>query len=458
MDNDGRVAGLRDVWSRICSVESLGRGLFFDLTVPGPANYLAEGLWNHNSGKTHGLIEKAIHVGWVNAPVPSMLVEPTFGMVTDNLLPIFEKILKDRRIRYRWVGPQGGGRKSSTITIMPGGGVPDYDILLRSADDPKRLDGKNLGFAGIDETGQCKPGTIDRVRRRLRDPNARVRQLLITGTPENLGEYYEWAEGNPQKGTSLVRAKTHDNIFLPSDYSETNLSHLDEDDREQYMLGRFITRGSRAYRAFDAGVHGIPCERIGNVRVDVGADFNVGKMSWVCSKRNGADELHVFSECIGWDTTTEDQGERLTRHLQGLLEAETGRPPTIEEVRRRTTIHTDPSAKNRSVRASRSDVQQLRDMGFEVRCSIEQIPVKDRMASVNWRFKDPPRLFVDPRCTLLTKALKQQMRDANGDPVKDKDPKKDLSAETDALGYLVWGLGWRASSPKGNTLTIASYV
>lgn len=37
-----------------------GYGPYYDLTVPGPANYLAEGIWHHNSGKSSG----AIH--WFN--------------------------------------------------------------------------------------------------------------------------------------------------------------------------------------------------------------------------------------------------------------------------------------------------------------------------------------------------------------------------------------------------------
>ncbi len=429
----------------------MGRGLFFDLTVPGPANYLAEGLWNHNSGKTRVLIEKVLHVGWVNSPIPSMLVEPTYGMVTDNLLPQFEEVFDEREIRYRWVGPQGGGRKSSTLTVYPGFGVPPYDILLRSADDPKRLDGKNLGFAGVDEAGQCKNGTIDRVRRRVRHPHATIRQLMLTGTPENLGEYYEWCESKQQPGTLLVRANTEENTYLPADYVTTTLSHLDEDDRAQYMRGFFITKGSRAYRSFNRGIHALSSSwKLGNGRIEVGADFNVGKMSWVTSTQRG-DECHVFDEVIGWDTTTEEQGKLLTRRLQDRINEEQGRFPDVEEVRTRTTIFADPSAKNRSTRASRSDVQQLRDMGFDVQCAAAPIPVRDRMATVNSRFKEP-MCFIDvSRCKLLTKALEQQQRDSNGEPIKDANPKTDMSAETDALGYLLFGHAeWRATTPRGN--------
>ena len=413
------------------------------------------------AGKSRVLVEWVTHRGWVNSPIPSMLVEPTYGMVTDILLPHFEEVYDAAKIRYRWVGPQGGGRKSSTITVKPGYGVPDYDILLRSADDPKRLDGKNLGAAGIDEAGQCKAGTIDRVRRRVRHPNARIRQLFLTGTPENLGEYYEWCEGKPQPGTNLIRADTSENTYLPADYISTTLSHLDEDDRAQYMRGHFITKGSRAYRSFNRGIHALSSSwKIGpSERIEIGADFNVAKMSWVESVRRG-DECHVFGEAIGWDTTTEEQGLMLTRHLQDKIAADTGCIPAVEEIRRRTTIYADPSAKNRSTRASRSDVQQLREMGFDVVCAHAPIPIKDRMATTNSRFKEPRCFVAVDACKLLVKALEQQGRDMNGEPLKDADPKKDMSAETDALGYLLHGHAeWRATSPRGNgSVTVANYV
>lgn len=411
------------------------------------------------SGKTRILVEKAIHVGYVNAPIPSMVVEPTYGMVTDNLLPMFEQVFSERDIEYRWVGPQGGGRKSSTITVFPGGSVPPYDILLRSADNPSRLDGKNLGFVGIDEAGQCKPGTIGRARRRVgRTLDAPVRQFMITGTPEKMNEYYDWCEGHPQPGTRLIRADTNENIYLPPDYVETTLSHLDEEERQQYMRGFFVPKGGRAYRGFNRAINGGSVRGLRGQRFEVGADFNVGKMSWTAAVVRG-DEAHVFGELVRFDTTTDEQGIALTKYLQERVRREEGEMPTIESIRHRTTIYCDPAAKSRSTRAEKSDVEQLRAMGFRVECNHSTIPVKDRVMTVNGRFR-LPKLFVDVAETpYLTKALEQQPRNADGEPVKSKNPKEDMSAETDALGYFVWGHSdWRATVPQGNRVSISTWA
>lgn len=41
-------------WVQVTAIAYAGFGPFYDLTVPGPENYAAEGLWNHNCGKTEG--------------------------------------------------------------------------------------------------------------------------------------------------------------------------------------------------------------------------------------------------------------------------------------------------------------------------------------------------------------------------------------------------------------------
>lgn len=39
-------------WNRVRSIRPIGRAAYYDLSVPGPENYVAEGMVNHNSGKS----------------------------------------------------------------------------------------------------------------------------------------------------------------------------------------------------------------------------------------------------------------------------------------------------------------------------------------------------------------------------------------------------------------------
>lgn len=43
------------------SITKIGRAIYYDLHVPGPENYLAEGLIHHNSGKTPQIMAVAEH-------------------------------------------------------------------------------------------------------------------------------------------------------------------------------------------------------------------------------------------------------------------------------------------------------------------------------------------------------------------------------------------------------------
>lgn len=424
------------------------------------------------SGKTTGIVVKALDLAARNWPVTGMVVEPTFPMVRKILVPAFAQFLNKRAIPWRY------NKNEHVLTVRLAGRW--CSIQLDSCHDPERLKGPNIAYAIVDEAGICPPGVWDHLPARVRHEDAKVAQFIAVGTPEGFGEFYEWAEGSwgekseqrgegvtysPERGTRhVLRAETYDNIFLkdgPEAYIKKRLSHLDETDLDQYVRGLFVAKGSRVYRGFieKENAHRL---KMGTSRIHVGADFNVSRMCWVVGERVGQDALHIHGEVVRYDTTTEAQGEALTTYLCARLTEETGRRWSVDDVRRMTTIHCDPSAKNRSVRAEKSDVQQLKAMGFEVQCNHAPIPVKDRVASVNWRLREK-KLTVDlGACAELVRSLKQQGRDRNGEPEKrydPDDPDADLSGPPDGLGYLVWAFPeWRRSVPQGNTVRQGSWV
>ena len=53
-------------WAMVTGIARAGTGVFYDMHVPGPENYAAEGLWKHNTGKT-----KAGVTGRSRWPCPS---------------------------------------------------------------------------------------------------------------------------------------------------------------------------------------------------------------------------------------------------------------------------------------------------------------------------------------------------------------------------------------------------
>ena len=411
------------------------------------------------SGKTLGIVYKAIAIAAVNGSVPTYVVEPTYGMVRKILVPTFEEVLTKHRIPWTY------NKMDHLMRIrLAGKWCP---IQLESSEHPERLKGPNIGVAMLDEAGMHKPDIWRHLPPRCRHPEAKVRQFIAVGTPEGLNDFQEWAEGpwdESKRGTRrVIRAQTYDNLFLhpsPEEYVRTKLSHLDDTDIDQYVRGIFVARGTRVYRSFLRDQHGLPAQDFSRMPIVVGADFNVGKMCWTVGVVRG-DELHIIGEVIRKDVTTWDMGEALTHYLQDLLARDGSPHLPIQAVRDMVTIYADPSAKARNTRASRSDVEQLREMGFDVQANPSPIPVRDRVMSVNARFR-LNRLFVDvAACPHLVASLEKQGRDKNGEPEKDSDPQRDLSGPVDALGYLVWGHPhWRATVPQGNRadVRVSGYV
>lgn len=382
------------------------------------------------SGKTRGLVEIAIHRGWLNSPAPSMLIEPTFPMVRDVLEPALSEILDARHIRHRH------NRSTHTYTLIPGGGVPAFDIRCRSAEKPHRLDGSNLGFVGIDEAGQVKAEAIDRARRRIRHPAARCRQLYLTGTPEGFGAFYEWAEGDKARATRLIRASSTENIFLPPGYVESTLGHLNEYEREQYVHGHFIAKNARVYWAFDKNTQVAPCDMKTAGRVVVGADFNVGKMVWILGTIVG-ETLFVWREIVGANTNSWEQCDK----LKSAIREELGEYLPFSSV----TIYPDASGEQRRTSSGTTDIAILRGQGFRVHVGASNPAVADRVYSVNGVARRGG-LIVDPSCRETLRSLNEQ-----GYHLDAPDKRGGLDHAGDALGYMVHGQPqWRANRPQGN--------
>lgn len=411
------------------------------------------------SGKSAAVVMKAVQLAGLNWPIPIGVYEPTYPMVRDILVPMFEEYLTAQDIAWRY------NRQDHNLYVRMRG--RDHLIMLRSTDNPASLKGPNLAAVIIDEAGSHKHDVWRHLPPRARHPKAPHKQFVAVGTPEGFNDFYDWAEGawdESKRGRRhVVRAQTYDNIYLdggPEEYIRRKLSHLDDVDLDQYVRGLFVARGSRVYRSFDRMQHGVPFTGSTAGRVfEVGADLNYGKTVWTVAV-TGPMGGHVIGEVCRYDTTTEDLGEELSQYVQETVERHERRTPTIAEARRRTKIYLDPSAKSHTVRAHKSDVTTLREMGFGVECNHETIPVKDRVMSVNWRFRERA-LWVDTAsCPELTRALEQQGRDKNGEPEKSRDPRQDLSGPVDSLGYWVWGhYDWRASVPRGNTApAVGGYV
>jgi len=185
-------------WTRIVSITYSHYGVYYDLTVPGAEHYLAEGLFNHNSGKTRSGSE------WVHRAADHIhriaLIAPTGADARDVML-------------------EG---ESGILSVAPPGKRPHYEPSKRrltwpngavgsvfSAEEPDRLRGPEHGAAWLDE-GAFMPLIQDvwnnllfglRLGRRPR--------IIVTTTPKPRPWLKELLA---DKRTRLSKASTYDNL------------------------------------------------------------------------------------------------------------------------------------------------------------------------------------------------------------------------------------------------------
>lgn len=113
-------------------------------------------------------------------------------------------------------------------------------VLFRSADNPDRLRGPNLGWFWIDEAAMVLPLAFQILLGRLRlDPG----EAWGTTTPR--GKNWVWKvlaqkalAGDPR--FKLVRASSRSNPFLPADFVPTLLEAYDHDFAQQEIEGEFL--------------------------------------------------------------------------------------------------------------------------------------------------------------------------------------------------------------------------
>jgi hypothetical protein len=178
------------------------------------------------SGKTTGAIYKAIQLGFLNAPCCGYFVQPTYTIVRDTGIKEFEKVLTELGIPYK-----------INITNFVIRVADSFDILLRSGEDPTKIVGTNAAWGIIDEPGIQSEEVGKNVLARIRDPRAKLHQIVLTGTPEGFNWFYEWTN---KPNCTVIRAKTTDNTHLPPHYVDSLKEKYSEEEYKAYINGEFV--------------------------------------------------------------------------------------------------------------------------------------------------------------------------------------------------------------------------
>jgi hypothetical protein len=373
----------------------------------------------YGAGKTRALCAKAVHLAAVNQGFIGVVMEPTGPLIRDIWQSDFDDFLEAYDIPYTF----RASPLPEYMLHLPGG---DTKILCRSFENWQRIIGINAAWILTDEIDTVAPAIANKafpkILGRLRAGN--VRQFAAASTPEGfrwMWQTFASEDGKGRNDRRLIRMRTQDNPYLPTDFIERLEANYDPQLLKAYLDGEFVnlTTG-QVYDRFDRAKHVVAIEAPSyREPLRIGVDFNVGNMSAVIAYRNGK-TLHVFDEISGAHDT------------DALAQTIKSRYPD-----HRLYVYPDASGGNRSTNASQTDIAILESYGMSNQSPRANPPVRDRVAAMQALMengKGEIRLHIDHSCHKLIECLELQSYNEKGEP--DKDGGYDHM--NDAIGYLVW--------------------
>lgn len=211
------------------------------------------------SGKTRAAVYKALQLGFLNAPCVGLFLQPNYTIIRDTGIESFKTILTELQIPFKLHTTNNVLRVADT-----------FDILLRSGEESDKIVGTNAGWGIIDEPGKQSEEVGKNVLARLRDPRAKLQQLVLTGTPEGFNWFYEWSN---LPDCFVVRAKTTDNPYLKPEYITDLSRRFSAEEVAAYINGEFVRFEGGWYKTKPRV---LPYDRAGLIKVfrspDVASD------------------------------------------------------------------------------------------------------------------------------------------------------------------------------------------
>jgi len=216
----------------------------------------------YGSGKTTVGCIKAVWTCLLYSGVNGLVARKTEGEIKEALLPVLDWVLSylpDDFVHWR--------REDREVLVRAlDGGVSR--IIWRPLDEPKKLQGLNLGFFYLDEAVEIEEEFWRVLLSRLRQ-DVGPRKAWVTSIPPPVNHWlyrlFIQHEGVSKDEYGYVQASSYDNPYLPEDYLERLEQVLSEREKRRLIWGEF-----------ERALYGVP----------IFGDFSV--------------ETHVISEDEAW--------------------------------------------------------------------------------------------------------------------------------------------------------------
>lgn len=350
------------------------------------------------AGKTMIGCKRLITLALQNAPCPVAVVSPSFPLARRTVIPTLTEMLAGKANKY---GPAFWWRYHRSLHefyIKFHG--RSATIYILSGEDPSSLRGPNLAAAYLDEPFLQDEEVWKQMNARVRHPQATMREVLMTGTPEGISSWgYELCKGKGKQknDVGVVHVSTRQNLALPADYVGRLMNAFAAKEAAAYVEGEFVamTEGLVYYGADQKNFVELPMPE--NAELGVGMDFNVNPMAATVFWRAGA-HMHYVKEYELPNADTEFMCETL-----------------LGDYPRLGLAYPDAtgSARKTAAPAGKTDFSYIRAAGLDIRANYENPKRRDRYNAVNGKLapkggdvKPKPTVTISPDgCPRLVRYL-----------------------------------------------------
>lgn len=381
----------------------------------------------YRSGKTVTGLAAVVDMGFRSDGAPMLVVEPTYRMIADVVVRAAQEHLTRWRIPWRY------HRSDKILTV---GRRRQFDVLCRSADQPRSMEGITVGGLWVDEWELCDVEALQVAMARV--SIGPCQQIVLTGTPEGYGPAYDLILAKPQPGTRVFVVRTQQNTLLRASYVDDMRARLDDDTANEKLDGARRAKGGRVYSRFERERHTrVPCVPLGSGELQVWADFNVERMHWVIAEADAVGKrAHIVGEFVGRNTDTAKQAEDVKAWLAAYLTRTRRRTFTkADVVSMGVPVYCDASGTQRTSTTPLTNVVILQQAGLKPRHGARNPPIDDRVNTVQVMLRDR-RLTVDADAAPGVVMTLERQAYVSGQP----DKSNGLDAAADAIGY---GCHWQ---------------
>lgn len=356
------------------------------------------------SGKTATMCNQAIIDAFYSPDALISLYAPTYELISLITAPRMIEKLDEYKILHKY--NQTKNRIETRHKQMG-------DFILKTLDKPSRIVGYQAYRAHVDEldtlnTKLAREAWIKIIARTRQIPEKGIgkpfNRVSVYTTPEGFRfTHNRWVK-NKSPLYSMVQASSRSNPFLPEDYIPALYESYPPELRNAYIEGKFVNLTSGTlYKSYDREAQDSKEVILPREPLYIGCDFNVTKQAaTIYVRRNQNKHWHAVQELVDMYDTPE-----MIRILKERF------------FDHRIIIYPDASGGSRkSVNANSSDIELLKQAGFDVRVHKTNPLVKDRINAMNQALSLGLVFVNQTFCPTVADCLEQQAYDKNGEPDK----------------------------------------